>query len=469
MSLQGEKGIVMDAQELERCLAQGEGQTVEFKRCGGKPGNDVFETICSFANRQGGNIFLGVNDTGTVEGVPAAAELGIRRNIVNVINDKNLFNAAPLVGLETIEYEGKTVIRVWVPMGAQVYTFKGTAYDRLADADVRVVGVDGMSALYLRKQGAYSERRIFPYVEMADLRGDLIERARILASNRMPGHPWEDMSDEELLRSARLYGSDRMTGEEGFNLAAVLLLGKDGVIGDVCPSYRTDAILRLHNLDRYDDREIVMTNIIDSYDKLIHFCQKHLPDRFLLEGTTRVSARDMILRELVANTLIHREYLSPFPARIVIDAKGIRTENASRALFEGRLSLDDFSPMPKNPIIADFFRQIGRAEELGSGFRNLHRYSLAYSGRDVVLEEGDVFKAIVPTAIVAQAQGDDAVDAAMRVLLARDGYVTSQDLARETGVSARTAQRHIKRRLDAGELVQTTVRGARAYAATRTD
>ena len=35
-----------------------------------------------------------------------------------------------------------------------------------------------------------------------------------------------------------------MTGESGFNLAAVMLLGKDDVIADVAPAYVTDALLR---------------------------------------------------------------------------------------------------------------------------------------------------------------------------------------------------------------------------------
>lgn len=57
--------------ELERYIAEGEGISVEFKRCGNQPENDTFETICSFANRQGGSIFLGVLDDGEVEGFGA--------------------------------------------------------------------------------------------------------------------------------------------------------------------------------------------------------------------------------------------------------------------------------------------------------------------------------------------------------------------------------------------------------------
>ena len=127
------------------------------------------------------------------------------------------------------------------------------------------------------------------------------------------------------------------------------------------------------------------------------------------DSGVRKSARDIIVRELVSNLLIHREFVSPFPAKLIIDAGGIRTENASRALYEGRITLSDFNPMPKNPTIADVFAHIGRAEELGSGMRNLDKFSRLYSGRVATLEDGDVFRASVPVAWSAAGSGRDEV------------------------------------------------------------
>ncbi|MCG4722908.1 transcriptional regulator, partial [Alistipes putredinis] len=80
-----------------------------------------------------------------------------------------------------------------------------------------------------------------------------------------------------------LYLKDYQTGEEGFTLAAVLLLGKDEVITSVLPHYRTDAILRVDDKDRYDDRDDIRTNLIESYDRLMGFIEKHLKDKFYLE------------------------------------------------------------------------------------------------------------------------------------------------------------------------------------------
>ena len=84
---------------------------------------------------------------------------------------------------------------------------------------------------------------------------DLIPKIRKLAVNQAGGtHIWKGMDDLEILRSANLYGVDRITGERGYNLATVVLLGKDDVILDVASAYVTDAIVRKVNVDRYDDR-----------------------------------------------------------------------------------------------------------------------------------------------------------------------------------------------------------------------
>ena len=57
---------------------------------------------------------------------------------------------------------------------------------------------------------------------------------------------------------------------------------------------------------------------------------------------------------------------------------------------------NNFIPEPKNPIIARFFVNIGRADKLGSGVRNLYKYTKIYSGGEPELIEGDIFKTIVP-------------------------------------------------------------------------
>lgn len=209
------------------------------------------------------------------------------------------------------------------------------------------------------------------------------------------------MSHEEILRSANLILTDPETKEEGITLAAILLFGKDSSIMSVLPHHKTDAIFRVENKDRYDDREVVITNLIDSYEKLIEFGKKHLNDLFVLDGIFNVNARDRILREIVSNTLAHRDYSSGYPAKMIIEDEKITIENSNLAHGIGALDLQKFEPFPKNPAISKVFREIGLADELGSGMRNTHKYTQLYSGQDPLFEEGDIFKTIIPLKKIA--------------------------------------------------------------------
>lgn len=60
----------MDLTTLQSILKIGETMAVEFKRCGNGIDSDIYETVCSFLNRFGGDIFWGVSDDGMVTGAP---------------------------------------------------------------------------------------------------------------------------------------------------------------------------------------------------------------------------------------------------------------------------------------------------------------------------------------------------------------------------------------------------------------
>lgn len=100
--------------------------------------------------------------------------------------------------------------------------------------------------------------------------------------------------------------------------------------------------------------------------------------------------------EMIANTLIHREFTSSYTAKFVIEKDRMYTENANRSSGDGIITPDNMEPNPKNPIIASFFRNIGWSDRLGSGVRNIFKYSKYYSGEEPEFVEGDVFRIIMP-------------------------------------------------------------------------
>jgi len=187
----------MTYEQIRKIIETGENIGTEFKRCGNGIESDTYETVCSFSNRFGGDILFGVFDDGTVNGLP-----------------------------EIIEYENKKNIHIHVPVSSEVHTYKKIIYDRINDSDVKVSSTSRIAALYIRKQNIFTEQKVYKYVQLEDLRADIISLCRQRAINKRSDHPWKNLSDIDLLKSAKLFSENYETGEKGFNLAAVLLLEK---------------------------------------------------------------------------------------------------------------------------------------------------------------------------------------------------------------------------------------------------
>lgn len=84
-----------------------------------------------------------------------------------------------------------------------------------------------------------------------------------------------------------------------------------------------------------------------------------------------------------------------------IDTEKILVENSNLSHGIGILDLNKFEPFSKNPSISKVFREIGFADELGSGMRNTNKYTQLYTGQKPVFEEGNIFKTIIPLKKIA--------------------------------------------------------------------
>ena len=333
--------------ELQNLIDGGESITVEFKESHTDITKDVYETVCSFSNRDGGHIFLGVKNDGRIIGIQEDKVNKIKKQFVTTINnDSKMY---PPLYLTPVSYvaDGKQILYIRVPASQDVVRCSGRIWDRNDDADIDITNhSDEVYRLYARKSGSYYVNKVFPVFGIGDLRQDLIERAKNMTRSRANNHPWLDMSNEQVIRSAGLVLKDRSSGKEGLTLAAILLFGTDQLIMSVLPQHKTDAIFRVFNTDRYDDRDVVITNLIESYDRLIAFGQKHLNDTFHLDGIQSVSTRDHILREIVSNLLVHRDFSNAYVAKLVIEKQRVFTENANLSHGHGALNLASFEPYP---------------------------------------------------------------------------------------------------------------------------
>ncbi|MCK5682341.1 putative DNA binding domain-containing protein [bacterium] len=388
----------MNDQQILNLIRQGEGVTTEFKTCRNQLNRDVYESVCAFLNRHGGAILIGIKDSGEIQGVDHESAAQIKKDFVTSVNNPQKINPSVYLSIDDIIIDEKTILYIYVPESSQVHRCNGRIYDRNEDGDFDITDhTSQVATLYHRKQATYTENKIYPFVGLKELRSDLIERCRKLAGVWRDDHPWLKMDDLGLIKSAQLYQTDPETGKTGITLAGILLLGNDQLILTAVPHHRTDLILRKVNLDRYDDRDFVDTNLIESHDRIMAFVRKHLPDPFYLEGIERISIRDVIFREIATNILIHREFTNAFPAKLIIEYGQVRTENSNKPHGFGVLNPNTFTPFPKNPVISRFFRQIGMADELGSGMRKMMRYGKIFGGADPEMIEGDIFRVFVKT------------------------------------------------------------------------
>jgi hypothetical protein len=115
---------------LKSDIATGEAQKVEFKRDFPRSAKDLGDAIASFASSNPGEIYLGVDNSGQVVGVSGIRNLGdlkgkdeYQRRVQGVTSQ--IVDPPIRVQVDFIEYEGKIVVRIFVPQGSDPVYFSG--------------------------------------------------------------------------------------------------------------------------------------------------------------------------------------------------------------------------------------------------------------------------------------------------------------------------------------------------------
>ena len=182
---------------------------------------------------------------------------------------------------------------------------------------------------------------------------------------------------------------------------------------------------------------------------------------------------EFVLDILFYNTILH--------CYVVVDLKTKKfiPEYAGKMNFYLSLvdeKLKTFRPFAKNPPIAKVFREIGLADELGSGMRNSYKYTKMYSGGEPIFTEADVFTTIIPLSEAATAMVGPSIELASREQVKEQvkeqdkEQVTIQDLIQFCsiprsrkemqefmGLAGRRnfSEKYIKPLLDAGKIKMT--------------
>jgi ATP-dependent DNA helicase RecG len=395
----------MEMKNIRQLINGGENPFTEFSNCTTEITDSVFQTICSFLNKEGGTLIIGVQDFRKIIGVANLYLEGMLKKLRYTL--ENEFTPAVSLTPEVVNLDNRTLICLTIPPGREVQRFRGKIYDRFGTevSDVSY-SYNLVENIYLRKREESSENIVCSFLRMHDFDESAFRKMRYYISSANPGHPWLDLADEDLLHTAGFWRKDPLsTGKEGFVLAAVLLFGKEATIQNNCPStHRTDAIYRnisykkyiqpssVYPENRYDNRDIIFSNLIDSYLRLTAFVKRNLPDRVLDLDGKMTDVRKKIFKEVVTNMLVHRDYTHKYPSRLLIFSDKVITENGTRPCPNGIMTSDVPEPRTKNPLITKVFQAMNWMGEAGSGMDEIRKYAPLYDkSYEIEVQNGEKF------------------------------------------------------------------------------
>ena len=337
-----------------------ESQNIEYKESWR---DEYLKWICGFANAQGGRIFIGVNNEKQVIGLPDAKKLmeDIPNKIVNylgIVEDVNLL----------AEGEKEYIEIVVTPSNVPI-AYKGTYHYRSGSTKQELKGL-ALQQFIMRKMG-HSWDDIPVYGATID---DIDRKAidYFLHCSIKAGRMDEDEADastEDVLRNLGLFTKD---GE--LKNAAILLFGKH--VGQFFPS----AIFKIGRFHTDESDLIVQDmlegNVIQMASRVVDTLRtKYLLSPIHYEGLQRVEQLEIpetALRELIYNSLAHKDYTGPAIQMRVYDRS---IELWNYGLLPKELTPADLmkkhSSFPRNHNIANVFYKAGFVETWGRGFKKI--------------------------------------------------------------------------------------------------
>ena len=360
----------MDA--LRDLLEGGESDLVEFHLA--PDAAKVSATVAAMLNGDGGQVFIGVDDGGTIHGL---ADGESARNRLERSLGKSVSPAASWSVTVDADISGPIgpLVRVDVPPGrSRPYVVDGRIFTRVGSAS-RIADASAVRRMIVDR--AKSERRWeiqpAPGVEVADLDDAEIRRfvSEATAAGRFPG---VDGDSDEVLSMMRLLDEGRL------RRAAVVLFGSQP-----WPVF-SQCTLRLGRFagtteDDPNDLRTVRGHVFRLLREAYEFVRQSTPAVVEL-SPGRLERRDrslyppLAVREALANAFCHRDYALHSGA-VSVGVFDDRLEVRSAGLLPEGIEVGDLTgphmSLPRNPLIADAFYRRGIIELWGGGTQRMVR------------------------------------------------------------------------------------------------
>lgn len=354
-----------------------EGKNIEFKR---QYTDDIKYTVLAFANTDGGTLYIGINDDGSVEGVenPDAVML----QVMNMIRDTIRPDITVAVDCSTELMENKHVVVLTIQRGvARPYY--------LANKGIRPVGV------YVR-QGASSvpasETAILQMIKESS--GDVYEEARSLNQNLT-------------FKEAEAYFAKKHLQFGDEQKRTLQLISADGtysnlgmLLSDQCISIIKLAVFEGSKKTVFHDRKELSGSLFKQLEDAYAYINQFNYTRSEFPGLERVDTRDYppeAVREALLNAVIHREYGIGGPTLISIFDDRIEFVTIG-GLVKG-LSLADIKlgvSMLRNKNLANVFYRLHLIEAYGTGLLKIDECYADCAVKPQLLATDNAFKLVLP-------------------------------------------------------------------------
>mgnify|MGYP002511978278 CR=1 FL=1 len=420
-----------------------ESETVELKAI---VVEDIKKEIIAFANCEGGKLYIGVLDDGTVAGLDNPDETSLQ--ISNIVRDAIKPDLTMFLHYETVTIDEKKIVVVDIQQGTERPYY-------IAKKGLRPEGV------YVR-QGYSSvpatNTAIRRMIKETD--GDHFEEMRSL-------------EQKLTFESARKIFSERNV-KFGFTQMKILgMATQDGVytnlgllLSDQCVHTIKAAVFQGTTQSEFKDRREFSGSLFRQMDEAYDFIDFRNQTHSTFDKLYRIDRRDYpetAVREALLNLLVHREY--SFRASTFISLYADRLEFTSIGGLVSGVSLNDITmgiSVCRNTKLANVFYRLELIEAYGTGIIKIME---AYEGTGMTpqIEASDnAFKIILPNLnampeSARKMQGKPAVGTPEErvIALARQrGFVTRKEIEILLGMGQSSCGRLLKKMIDNGLLIQ---------------
>ena len=381
----------MKITELTQQIARGEDSRHQFK-ADINNADSLAAEMAAFANGEGGTIFIGVADDGSIPGLLARDVSRINQLISNAASRHV---RSPLtVQTENIGVDNnRVVIVLTIPKGIDKPYFdrNGVIWLKSGSDKRRVNSKEELRRLFQSVDQFHADE--LPTKAGIDKLDKLRFRDFLRDTFQME---FPDESDELV----KLLQNMNLAADNGnLNLAGVLLFAEKPEW--IKPQFIVKAICYPGNdihTTRYLDTEDFTGPLRKQYDGALAFILRNLPKVQAdqdVNAPGRLEIPQIVFEELLVNALIHRDYLISAPIRIFIFDN--RIEIISPGTLPNNLTIEKIrtgNSNIRNPILASFVaKNILPYRGLGSGIR---RALEAWPDIDFVDDrDGGTFIAIV--------------------------------------------------------------------------